>query len=738
MKRLEVWGGIECTVNRVGDRFHRQLEYGGHRERPEDLHAIAKLGIKTLRYPVLWEDVAPDGLDKAEWRWPDERLALLQSLQIEPIVGLLHHGSGPLHTSLIDANFPDEFAQYAAAVAERYPWVQLWTPINEPLTTARFSALYGLWYPHERNDQAFVRAILNQCKATVLAMRAIRRVNPRAQLVQTEDLGKTYSSRHLDYQAQFENNRRWLSWDLLCGRVTQGSSLRRYLLKNGASLTELEWFVANPCPPDVIGVNHYVTSNRYLHQEESWCPRENWGGNEREAYADTEAVRVLAEPAEDVGLILMEAWERYGLPIAVTEAHLGCSRDEQLRWLRDVWTAAQRAQQQGADIRAVTVWALLGSFDWDSLLTRFSGHYEPGAFDSRSSTPRPTAIAKLTQALCAGERAYGDFAKALPFMEMPGWWHRDTRLLSGCAGVPRAPVVPHPTHKSSRPILITGGSGTLGMAFARICEQRGIEYRSCLRRDLDITDSETIRRVMEETNPWAVINTAGYVRVDDAEQERDRCFRENTLGATELATVCAERSVPLLTFSSDMVFDGRADSPYLESHAASPLNTYGASKALAERGVLDSHADALVIRTSSFFGPWDRHNFLSVMFDSVMQGKRFLAIDDVTVSPTYVPDLVNVSLDLLIDGERGVWHLANHGAITWADFARHAASGVNADRHIVPASWRSLGLMAPRPEYSALSSERGILLPSLDNAIERYMATTNPISSQQTMFASLS
>src|SRR3712207_9325640 len=103
-------------------------------------------------------------------------------------------------------------AEYAHAVASRYPWVEDWTPVNEPLTTARFSALYGHWYPHTRDDRSFARALLVQCRATVLAMmQAIRAVNPEARLVQTEDLGKSYGTPRMAYQVDFENQRRWLS-----------------------------------------------------------------------------------------------------------------------------------------------------------------------------------------------------------------------------------------------------------------------------------------------------------------------------------------------------------------------------------------------------------------------------------------------------------------------------------------------------------------------------------------------
>src|SRR3954469_10708834 len=168
---VELWGGIKCTVNRVGDTYHRQLELTGHGRREADLDLVAATGIRVLRYPVLWEEVAPNGLVHADWSWADARLSRLAALGMEPIVGLLHHGSGPPHTHLLDPAFPEKLAEYAGAVARRYPGVKRYTPVNEPLTTARFSALYGHWYPHARTDQTFVRALYHQCLATSLAMR---------------------------------------------------------------------------------------------------------------------------------------------------------------------------------------------------------------------------------------------------------------------------------------------------------------------------------------------------------------------------------------------------------------------------------------------------------------------------------------------------------------------------------------------------------------------------------------
>ncbi|MFL5400722.1 MAG: dTDP-4-dehydrorhamnose reductase, partial [Myxococcales bacterium] len=118
MKPLELWGGVECTVNRVRDRWHDQIRRNGHHRRIEDLDRFASLGIRALRQPVLWEHVEARGWD-IEDRW----LARLQELGIRPIATLLHHGSGPAHTSLVDPSFPRKLAAYARKVAERYPWL---------------------------------------------------------------------------------------------------------------------------------------------------------------------------------------------------------------------------------------------------------------------------------------------------------------------------------------------------------------------------------------------------------------------------------------------------------------------------------------------------------------------------------------------------------------------------------------------------------------------------------------
>lgn len=293
---LALWGGLECTVNRVGDNYFSQIERNGHALRSDDVDRFASLGITAIRYPILWERTAPDGIAQADWSWADARLPALQGAGITPIAGLVHHGSGPRHTSLVDPAFAPQLAEYAGAVAARFPWLEYYTPVNEPLTTARFSGLYGLWYPHGRDDRSFLRALLVQCRAVVLAMRAIRRVNPHAKLVQTDDLGKTYGTAPMAACATFYNQRRWLAWDLLCGKVGPDYPLWSYLTRHGLAPAELLWFRDHPCPPDIIGVNYYVTSERWLDHRVERYPEHFRGQANGTPCADIETARVLATP----------------------------------------------------------------------------------------------------------------------------------------------------------------------------------------------------------------------------------------------------------------------------------------------------------------------------------------------------------------------------------------------------------------------------------------------------------
>jgi dTDP-4-dehydrorhamnose reductase len=713
---LEIWGGLECTVARIGDEFVDQTRLNGHQERVQDLDQFAGLGIAAIRYPVLWERIESDGPANADWRWTDERLGRMRELGLRPIATLLHHGNGPRHTELTAPDFVPKFVSFATRVAERYPWLDAYTPINEPLTTARFCGLYGLWHPHARDHQVFLRILINQITAIRLAMRAIRQINPGARLIQTEDLAKAHSTPSLAYQARHENARRWLTFDLLTGRVAAGHPLWSYLARAGLR-SELEELASDPCPPEIVGLDYYPPSERFLDDRLERYPAQTHTSNGRDRYADLDAVRVLARGLTGFERLALEAWRRYRLPLAATEVHLGCTREEQLRWLKEIWDAALRLRARGADMRAVAVWALLGSYDWDSLLTLRRGHYETGAFDVRAQQPRPTAVARVTRDLATK----GD-AKH-PVLDSPGWWRRKDRLVWPPVGTPAKLKKPSPRCPAeARPLLITGGTGRLALALIRSCGARGLPHLALSRVELDLANPQAVAAALQRHRPWAVVNAAGCARPDAAEADAEGCRRANFESAYVLAEACAGAGIQLLAWSSHLVFDGRQRRPYLEVDAPAPRGLYATSKLDAERVVLASWPQALLVRAGPLFAPWDQTNMVARAIHTVRAGRHFRAADDVTISPSYLPHLVAAALDLLIDGECGIWHLANQGAVTHADFARAIVRGASlpADRvQGVPAA--EIGWLAPRPHYSVLGSSRGLLMPPLDQAIAHYL-----------------
>lgn len=418
---IAVWGGLECTINRVQDTYFDQHAWSGHRLRVrEDLRLIHALGVRTLRTALHWEYFEKT----RSWQFFDESLLEMQSLGLTPIAGLLHHGSGPAETSLLDPAFPQKLAAYASAVARRYPWILSYTPVNEPHTTSRFSCLYGHWYPHHHDFTSYLRALLNEVKATVLAMRAIREVQPAAELVYTEDGGSTFSTVEAETPRMEREHRRWLGTDLLCARVTPLHPLYSLLITHGFTAGEISWFVDNPCPPSVLGFNYYLTSDRFLDHRVHLYPVSFQGGDTgSEPLVDIEALRVRPAGIAGAATVLREAWSRYHLPVAITEAHLGGSSEDQIRWLAEVWRAAKIAKASGVDVRAVTIWALFGSWNWCNLCTRDERSYEPGVFDLIQGQPQPTPLTSFVSQLTLTGTS------TTPLSSEDAWWNDPSRIV---------------------------------------------------------------------------------------------------------------------------------------------------------------------------------------------------------------------------------------------------------------------------------------------------------------------
>jgi len=406
----ELWASPEPTVARIdASQVRDQIDETGHGRRDDDIERIASLGVAAARYPVLWERVAPFARDARDYAWPDRRLQGLVARGVEPIVTLLHHGSGPRWTGLLDPQFPELFAEYAAATARQYPWVRRWTPINEPLTTARFSTLYAAWYPNLFfDDRAFGRAVVNEVRAIALACERISEVIPNASFLLTEDLQSFTAADEgvVDYVAH-KGERMYLTCELLQGRVVLGHPMYRYLAETCAiPERELALVARTPRPPDVMGWNYYPNSERWIESDGA--------GHRNLSLVDVAPQRLALVP------LLRAAHARLGIPFALSEVHVLGNERERARWLLQRLDDVLAARDGGVAIVAFGAWAAFGMVDWTSLLRSNERRSEDGiyTFAGPEGIPQPTLVADVLRELAAGKVP----AKPLE----PAWWERDS------------------------------------------------------------------------------------------------------------------------------------------------------------------------------------------------------------------------------------------------------------------------------------------------------------------------
>lgn len=226
-------------------------------------------------------------------------------------------------------------------------------------------------------------------------------------------------------------------------------------------------------------------------------------------------------------------------------------------------------------------------------------------------------------------------------------------------------------------ILLTGANGQVGWEFARRAPAAGLSVRAFGREELDIADNDAVARAVAAVAPRVVVNAAAYTAVDKAEGDRERAFAVNRDGAAHLAGACAARGIPLVHISTDYVFDGEKDGPYVEDDPTGPLSVYGESKLAGEsavRAFLDRH---VIVRTSWVYGVHG-HNFVKTMLRLGRERDVLRVVDDQHGCPTFAGDLAaalltiahRVASENLPDDAYDTFHCAGAGAVTWCGFAR--------------------------------------------------------------------
>src|SRR2546426_3586824 len=260
--------GIENSYPTVTDKHGHRLrrdgmEMSGHyRHWRQDFRLVAEMGINHIRYgPPYYR--AHRGPMKYDWSFADKTFRQLKRLKIDPIVDLCHFGVPDWIGDFQNPEWPDLFADYAAAFARRFPWVWLFTPINEIFVWPRFSGELGWWNEQQKSDRAFVTALKHMCLAAVRAEEAILKIRPDACFIQSESSSYFHpASPASQEQAEFLNQKRFLALDLCYGHDCNGL-MYEYLLDNGMSRQEYHWFLEHGRalrPHCIMGSDYYVTN----------------------------------------------------------------------------------------------------------------------------------------------------------------------------------------------------------------------------------------------------------------------------------------------------------------------------------------------------------------------------------------------------------------------------------------------------------------------------------------------
>jgi beta-glucosidase len=358
--------GIENSYPTIQGGRHRMDEMAKCRHYElwrTDFALVREMGISFLRYgPPLHRTWLGDG--RHDWAFADETFAEIKRLDLVPIVDLCHFGVPDWVGNFQNPDFPKLFARYARAFAERFPWVQLYTPVNEMFVCATFSGLYGWWNEQGTTDRTFVTALKHIVKANVMAMHAILDARPDALFIQSESSEYFHADSPAAIRpAEIRNAHRFLSLDLNYGRRVE-SETYEYLLANGMTAEEYHFFLQNRLKHHcIMGNDYYVTNeHRVAPDGRSWAAGEVFGYDG----------------------ITRQYHERYQLPVMHTETNMveGPKGDEAVDWLWKQWANVLRVRNDGVPTVGFTWYSLTDQVDWDTALREDNGTVNPlGLYD---------------------------------------------------------------------------------------------------------------------------------------------------------------------------------------------------------------------------------------------------------------------------------------------------------------------------------------------------------------------
>ncbi|MGI9091767.1 MAG: family 1 glycosylhydrolase [Gemmatimonadaceae bacterium] len=364
--------GIECsypTIDNGRVRRDELAECGHYNNWQEDLHLVKDLGLKVLRYGLAYYRTHL-GPGKYDWGFADQVMAEMKRLEITPILDLMHFGVPDWIGNYQNPELPIHFAEYANAVAERYPWVKYYTPVNEIYVTARVSAKDGKWNEQLKSDESYVTAMKNIVAASTLATHSIARRRPDCVIIQSESAEYMHdASASPSEDIALGNKLRFLSLDLLYAHVPD-ADVCMYLMDNGMTREEYDWFMRGEPP------GYQVMGNDY------------YGGNERIHLPDGS----ICSGTDVFGwyLITRKYYDRYKKPVMHTETNV-FDAERAPTWLWKEWMNVLNMRADGVPVLGFTWYSLTDQIDWDVELTQKLGHVNPCGLYDLNRKPRPVS-----------------------------------------------------------------------------------------------------------------------------------------------------------------------------------------------------------------------------------------------------------------------------------------------------------------------------------------------------------